>query len=123
MTFLSAGVQSVSEASVSIGGSISLSPALQYNDRKIRIAVCQLFNLIEGAFGGLIMTVAGIGAVIAAAFGSYRVGYGLIVTGVGAFILRSLISLFFGVFRCSEYLEFCVSAGIGGPIMDICTGI
>lgn len=67
-----------------------------YNDTLIRNAVGQLFKLIEGAFGALIMVVAGIGAIVAASMGAYRLAVSMLVVAVGSFILRSLVSLFFG---------------------------
>jgi hypothetical protein len=63
----------------------------------IRNAVGNLFMLIEGAFGALIMVVAGLGAIVASAMGAYRAAVGMLVVAVGAFILRALVSLFFGV--------------------------
>ena len=68
-----------------------------FNDQFIREAVGLIFRLVEGAFGALIMTVAGIAALISAAMGAYRLALGMVVVAVGAFILRSLVSLFFGV--------------------------
>jgi hypothetical protein len=70
-----------------------------FNDQWIRQAVIRLFMLIEGAFGALIMVVAGLGAIVAAAMGAYRAAVGMLVVAVGAFILRSLVSLFFGQFE------------------------
>ncbi len=67
-----------------------------YNDTLVQGAVQQLFCLIEGAFGALIMVVAGLGAIVAAAMGAYRAAVGMLVVAVGAFILRALVSLFFG---------------------------
>lgn len=66
------------------------------DDSLIRNAVGNLFKLIEGAFGALIMVVAGILAIIAAAMGGYRAALGMLVVALGAFILRALVSLFFG---------------------------
>ena len=59
-------------------------------------AVKNIFALIEGSFGALIMVVAGLGAIIAAAMGAYRGAMGCLVIAVGAFILRSIVTLFFG---------------------------
>ena len=67
-----------------------------YDDTLIRNAVGNLFKLIEGAFGALIMVVSGLGAIVAAAMGAYRAAVGMLVVAVGAFILRALVSLFFG---------------------------
>lgn len=68
----------------------------KYNDNLIRNAVANLFAMIEGAFGALIMVVAGLGAIVAAAMGAYRLAVSMLVVAVGAFILRALVSLFFG---------------------------
>lgn len=69
---------------------------------RVRKAACRLYRLMEGAFGGLIATVAGVGAIVSSAFGGYRMAVGLLVTGLGAFTLRSLLSLFFGSPDCSD---------------------
>lgn len=76
-------------------GSGSFSEA-DFDDTLIRMSVGNLFKLIEGAFGALIMVVAGLGAIVAAAMGAYRAAVGMLVVAVGAFILRALVSLFFG---------------------------
>ena len=68
----------------------------ELDDSLIRNAVGNLFRLIEGAFGALIMVVAGLMAIIAAAMGSYRTALSMLIVALGAFILRSLVSLFFG---------------------------
>lgn len=67
-----------------------------YNDSLPRFATGNLFMLIEGAFGALIMVAAGLGALFAAAMGAYKMALTLLVVAVGAFILRALVSLFFG---------------------------
>ncbi len=67
-----------------------------YDDTLVRNAVGNLFRLVEGAFGALVMVVAGLGAIVAAAMGAYRAAVGMLVVAVGAFILRALVSLFFG---------------------------
>ena len=74
----------------------------QFDDTLIRNSVGNLFRLIEGAFGALIMVVSGIGAIVAAAMGAYRAAVGMIVVAVGSFILRALVSLFFG----SEFQDY-----------------
>lgn len=67
-----------------------------YQPDRIVAAVGGLFQLIEGSFGALIMVVAGIVAIVSAAMGAYRAAMGMVVVALGAFILRSLVSLFFG---------------------------
>ena len=61
-----------------------------------RAAVSNILGLIEGPFCPLMMIVAGLGAIIAAAFRSYKRALLLLVVVVEFFILSSLISLFFG---------------------------
>jgi hypothetical protein len=80
-----------------------------FDDTLIRNSTGNLFRLIEGAFGALIMVVAGIGAIIAAAVGNYKLAYALIVVAVGAFILRALVSLFFG----TNYEAYDVQVQVG----------
>jgi hypothetical protein len=52
--------------------------------------------LVEGTFGALITAAAGIGAIVASAVGGFKMAWSLIVVAVGAFILRSYITLFNG---------------------------
>jgi hypothetical protein len=93
--------------------------AIEFNDYYIERAVCSLYALIEGAFGALLTTVAGIGAIVGSAFGAYRAAISLIVVSCGAFILRSLVSLFFGSLdEChpgSEYYIRFPGGGTGTP--------
>lgn len=76
-----------------------------FDDTLIKNSVGNLFKLVEGAFGALIMVVAGLGAIVAAAMGAYRAAVGMLVVAVGAFILRSLVSLFFG----TDYQDYSIS--------------
>lgn len=58
---------------------------------------CQgILLLVEGTFGALITAAAGIGAIVASAVGGFKMAWSLIVVSVGAFILRSYITLFNG---------------------------
>jgi len=66
-----------------------------YNDERVAEAVNRIFGYIEGSFGALLMVSAGLGAIMAAAFGQYRAALGLLVVAVGSFILRSLVGTFF----------------------------
>ena len=54
-----------------------------------------IMALIEGRFGVLIMLCAGIAAIISSAFGQYRAALSLLVVALGAFILRTLVTVFF----------------------------
>lgn len=64
-------------------------------DERIEIITTRMFKLIEGNAGSLIMVLAGLGAIISAAFGAYRAAVGLLVVAVGAFILRAMVDIFF----------------------------
>lgn len=68
-----------------------------FDDSKIVEADQRLLELIEGSLGALIMIVAGLVAIIAAAMGTYRTAMAALVVAIGAFILRSLVTLFFDV--------------------------
>jgi hypothetical protein len=101
---------------ISGGGSVTSSRTGPFDDSQIRLAVCQLFKLIEGAFGGLVMTVAGIGAIVASAFGGYKAAISLLVTGISAFVLRSFVSLFFGQ-PCCDGLQINANIDVFGGLI------
>ncbi len=68
---------------------------IQYNDVRFAEASNAILSYLEGSFGALVMVVAGLVAIISAAFGQYRAAMGCLIIAVGAFILRSFISTFF----------------------------
>lgn len=78
------------------GGTTNTFSEANYDATLVRSAVGNIFRLIEGPFGALVMVVAGLGAIVSAAMGAYRGALALVVVAVGAFILRALVSLFFG---------------------------
>ena len=84
------------------GGPTGSFSEAAYEDDLVRNSVGNLFKLVEGAFGALVMVVSGLGAIVAAAMGAYRAALGMLVVAVGAFILRALVSLFFG----SDYVDY-----------------
>lgn len=55
-----------------------------------------ILSLVEGTFGALVTSIAGIGAIVASAMGGFKMAWSLIVVAVGSFILRSYITLFNG---------------------------
>lgn len=61
----------------------------------VKFAIEEICGHMTGNLGGLLMTVAGIGGLASAAFGNYRASQGLIVTGIGAFAISSVLSLYF----------------------------
>lgn len=68
-----------------------------FNDSLIRNAVGNIFSIIEGSFGALLMVGAGIAAIISAVFGSYKNATSMLILAIGTFALRTAVSLFFGI--------------------------
>ena len=66
-----------------------------FNDDRVAEAANLLLMYLEGSFGALVMVVAGLGAILGAAFGQYKAALGLLVVAVGSFILRSVVGTFF----------------------------
>ncbi len=77
-------------------GAATVKKPIEYDDFYIKRAVCTLYAFIEGSFGALLAVVAGIGAIVSSAFGGYKSAISFIVVSCGSFILRALVSLFFG---------------------------
>ena len=72
------------------------SPAYaQFDTAAIDWAMEELCAHINGHLGGLLVTVSAFGAIVAAAFGTYRVFHGTIITAVGAFAIVNILSLSF----------------------------
>jgi hypothetical protein len=69
---------------------------------EIRKVYCDLVNLVEGAFGGLLLAAAGLMAFGFAAFGVSRHGYTAVTVGVSAFAISAAVSLYFGDLGCSN---------------------
>lgn len=68
-----------------------------YDDRRIANAVSTIFAYLEGSFGALIMAASGIGAIVSASFGNYKMALSCLVVAVGSFILRSMMNTFFNI--------------------------
>lgn len=51
-------------------------------------------GFIEGGFGALVASAAGIGAIISCAVGGFRSAWCLLIVSIGSFILRSYLTLF-----------------------------
>ena len=96
--------------------------SVNFDCREITRAQCDLLRLIHGSFGALLMTVAGIGAVISSAIGMYRAGYTMAVVGVGSFILPSLVTLWFGEPDCASvgsWIDPRYPSGLGSVQEDL----
>ena len=83
-----------------------------YDDRLSRNATGNLLRFIEGSFGALVMVASGIGAIVAAAFGAYKAAIALLFVAVGSFILRALVSLFFGTNYPAYDVQFVGGNGV-----------
>lgn len=79
------------------GGGGAGGGAIEINTIELQRGTCTLFFLMERSFGALLATVAGVGAVVAAAFGAFKAAWSFLVVSIASFILRSLVSMWFGV--------------------------
>jgi len=72
----------------------------------VQFAIREICGHMQGNLGGLLMTTAGIGGIVAAAFGNLRASHSLIVVGIGAAALSGILSLYF-----PRAADLCHSAG------------
>ena len=75
------------------------NPEIVYGQYKEELfgEVCKRsMSYIEGGFGALIAAVAGVGALIASAAGGFRTAWALLVVSIGAYIVRSYLTIWFG---------------------------
>ena len=72
---------------------VSASNAFAFES--VRFAISEICGHMQGNLGGLLMTTAGIGGIVAATFGNLRASHSLIVVGVGAAALSAILSLYF----------------------------
>ena len=85
------------------------STSFAFDTAVIDWAIKELCGHITGSLGGLLVSVAALGAIVAAAMGSYRVFYSAIMTAVGAFAISSIVSLYF-----EDAASLCSGGGGGG---------
>ena len=88
-------VSTLSVPLVALAAYILLLPDDSYAFESAKFAIEEICGHMQGKLGGLLMTVAGIGGLTAAAFGNMRASQGLIVVGVGAFAISSVLSIYF----------------------------
>lgn len=74
-----------------------------------KFAIEQICGHIQGNLGALLMSAAGVGAVVSGAMGNFRASFALIIVGVGAFTTSSIMSLFF-----PDAAAICEGGGGGG---------
>jgi len=90
-----------------------LADAQEFDTYEIRSATCQLMDLMQGTVGAMLTAVAGIGAIVGAAFGAYRAAFSLITVSTAAFIMPALVSLWFG-FSDANCIRGAVNGGGSG---------
>jgi hypothetical protein len=60
----------------------------------IQTQLCKILNLLEGAFGALVLVVAGLSAVVTAAMGAYKMAMSCVVIACGSYIVQAFMILF-----------------------------
>ncbi len=82
----------------------------------VEFAIREICGHMQGNLGGLLMTTAGIGGIVAAAFGNLRASHSLIVVGIGAAALSGILSLYFprAAEICSPQGQLQVGGEVGG---------
>ena len=99
-------------AGAGIAGLVLASPyeaQAAFSTQVIDWAIKELCGHMQGHLGGLLVAVAALGALVAAAMGSYRAFYSAIITAVGAFAISTILSLNF-----REAADQCKQGGGGG---------
>lgn len=66
-----------------------------YAFESAKYAIQELCGHMTGSLGGLLMSAAGVGAIVAAAFGNFRASFSFLITGIGAFTVSAILSLYF----------------------------
>ena len=84
-----------------------LAPAFAFDSAKY--AIKEICGHMQGNLGALLMSAAGVGAVISGAMGNFRASFTLIIVGVGAFTTDAIMSLFF-----PDAAEECAKGSEGG---------
>jgi type IV secretory pathway VirB2 component (pilin) len=75
----------------------------------IQKQLCNILKLLEGAFGALVMVVAGLAAVVTAAMGAYKMAMSCVVIACGSHLVQAFMILFFDDQKCGS---------TGGDIKD-----
>ena len=69
--------------------------AYTFDGSKYQEVCSRTLDLLHGGFGALLMASAGVGAVVAAAAGGFRLAWALVVVAVGAFTLKEYQEIWF----------------------------
>lgn len=85
-------------------------------------ATCTILGFVQGSFGGLMVTISGIIAIVSAAFGAFKASTAMVATGTVAFVLRDLIDLYFDMPSCNFEFVDGGSDGDGGGTTVVAPG-
>jgi len=68
----------------------------------IRSVYCDLVGLVEGSFGGLLFSVAGLVAIAMGVFGEGGQSKNIFIVAIGALTISTAVSLYFGDLGCGN---------------------
>jgi len=98
------------------GDGSNVPSKIEIKDDRFNCAAAALLQLVEGNLGALVMIAAGIAAIISAAFGGYKAAANLLAVATSAFILRSIVLIFFEVgtgASCTDGVQLSEEPGPG----------
>jgi hypothetical protein len=89
------GTENSAFAQATAGGGNITSGFGSGGSNKYGIVCNNALAMAEGQFGAMVTAIAGVGAILAAAMGSFRGAWSCAIVSGGAFVLRAYVSLFF----------------------------
>ncbi len=66
-----------------------------FDETRYKTICSRVLTLLEGKFGAMLTAATGVGAVVSAALGSFKMAWGLVIVSVGCFIAKGYVALFF----------------------------
>lgn len=84
-------------------------PQLAFAFDSAEFAISEICGHMEGNLGALLMSVAGVGAVVSAAMGNFRAAFTCLIVGIGAFGTSAMMSFYF-----PDAAEVCVEGAENG---------
>lgn len=79
-------------------GSTSSFPSAEF-------AIRELCSHMMGGLGALLMTASGVGAIVSGAFGNYKASYSLLIVGIAAFTVPTMLRFYF-----PRAADICISS-------------
>ena len=86
--------------------STTTAQATQESVAAVNEATCWLLYFQEGSFGGLLIVVSGLSAIVTAAMGAYKTALNCVIVGCGCWLIRPVSTLLFdySITNCSSYI-------------------